>query len=442
MEGNRFLIRKEFFGSVIYDRKEYKYLFADNLITNILIHKGEKNDEKINSSSHKDIVSRLLNLGFLDEKGKIYYKFLDNKPLDNILSAPLQVYYDFTDMCFLNCRHCYMKGNMSEENELTIEEIEKLSQMLKLYGVFKISLGGGEPLYHPNWFEIISLFREKDIDVSLSTNGLLLGNIRTIDKLNRLGLRTITISCEGGRKESFDYIRGKGTFEKLNTAMQIFKKYYKRRYAMRVTITSYTTREIKDIIDLAVNFGCYAVKFKYLQMLGNASMNKDLLPSKTEYNKAIDLALTYGKGKNIKIAVPRHYTKDMETKQVVNEYNAITVNSKFPINWGFHCSGGTIGIYITQHGFCTPCVSLGKAFWSGNVKYDDLLDVWENGKGFRIMRGLHGSEPCLSCKYLNFCKSGCRARALHLLGSLQAPDPYCPLVDETAYIKYSQNRKE
>ena len=207
------------------------------------------------------------------------------------------------------------------------------------------------------------------------------------------------------------------------------QKYYKYRYSLRVTITSYTANEIKEIIDLAKNFGFHSVKFKYLQLYGNANNHSDLLPSKEKYNEAIDIALEYGEKKNIKIAVPRHYAVKRGKENVVNDYDHITENDLFPVKWGFQCSGGSIGLYVTQYGYITPCVSLGNKFWSGNIRWDNLLDVWENGKGFCIMRNLKGNEPCLSCEHLNFCKGGCRVRALQLTQSLQQPDPYCSLVE-------------
>ena len=39
-------------------------------------------------------------------------------------------------------------------------------------------------------------------------------------------------------------------------------------------------------------------------------------------------------------------------------------------------------------------------------------------------------EPCRSCRLRDTCMGGCYARSLLFKGSLDPPDPYCPLVSD------------
>jgi radical SAM protein with 4Fe4S-binding SPASM domain len=426
----RYIVRKEYFGGVAYDREAYKYYMCDETTMYLLDKCQTVTDLKALPQKYRQLAQELEDKRFYLCNGERSFRFVSTVSEEGLLSAPLQVYYDFTTKCFLRCRHCYNEPQSHGDLELKLSQIKRLATMLKESHVFKISLGGGEPLYDPRWHSILKSFRDNNLDVSLSTNGLLLGDVEVIKRLNSLELRTISISCDGGTQEEYDYIRGKGSFEALCNAMEVFKRHYKRRYALRVTLTTSTVNSIERIIDLGERWGCTSVKFKYLQQQGRAVKYNDLVPTKLDYNNAIDKALIYGASKVLKVAVPRHYSRLMHQKNTVNDYDFISTSGECPIKWGFGCSGGKIGIYITPSGYYTPCLSFGRNFWSGNVRTDHILDAWRNGKGFRSVRNLSALGVCTECEYLDYCKGGCRIRALAVYGSLRYPDPFCPLVPD------------
>ena len=86
------------------------------------------------------------------------------------------------------------------------------------------------------------------------------------------------------------------------------------------------------------------------------------------------------------------------------------------------CGVGTIR--VTPRGTTQPCV-----YWAG--KGAALEGLLETGAGivdsepFRAARSLPAA--CEPCEFRDACRGGCAGRR-RLLGALDAPDPYCPVV--------------
>jgi radical SAM protein with 4Fe4S-binding SPASM domain len=86
------------------------------------------------------------------------------------------------------------------------------------------------------------------------------------------------------------------------------------------------------------------------------------------------------------------------------------------------CGVGTIR--VTPRGTTQPCV-----YWPGHgAALDELLE--EGGaiiesEPFRAARSL--PEACKPCEFRDSCRGGCAGRR-RLLGALDKPDPYCPVI--------------
>jgi len=108
------------------------------------------------------------------------YNLLNSK----IKSMELAITYN----CNFRCPGCYA-ADLKESVLLTKEQILTI---VKKYKPAHINITGGEPLLHPELFEIIKSI-PKNIIVSMVTNGSLL-SFNKINKLIEAGLNTIQIS--------------------------------------------------------------------------------------------------------------------------------------------------------------------------------------------------------------------------------------------------------
>ena len=78
---------------------------------------------------------------------------------------------------------------------------------------------------------------------------------------------------------------------------------------------------------------------------------------------------------------------------------------------------------ISLSGDVNPCSFLGPSYAAANLRGASLAEIWHESQGFRAIRALPGGGD-------NTFHGGCRARALVLSGSINAPDPWIIERDE------------
>lgn len=88
-------------------------------------------------------------------------------------------------------------------------------------GTFFICLGDGEPLTRPDLLDILEYGKNKQLAVSVVSNGLLLTK-EYIDQLNSKNLDTFWISLDG-LERNHELLRGKGTYSKALKALELLR---------------------------------------------------------------------------------------------------------------------------------------------------------------------------------------------------------------------------
>jgi len=107
-----------------------------------------------------------------------------------------------TDRCNFRCVYCMPKEIYDADHEflpradlLTFEEITRVARIFVANGVTKLRLTGGEPLLRRNVERLVEMLAKLgDIDLTLTTNGTLLG--RKARDLRDAGLRRVTVSLD------------------------------------------------------------------------------------------------------------------------------------------------------------------------------------------------------------------------------------------------------
>lgn len=219
---DKLVLKKEFFGGILYDRKYKENLCIDKDtyqilemldLTNLEYTKNiDYIKENIEESDALEIFRELIENGIISlnvEKCK-----QDNIP-ENYLSAPFRVFYDITYKCNLRCKHCFTSSGIQKEDELTTDEKIKLVEQLLKLGVERVSIAGGEPFASEDLYKFIEKCNEKDIDVSISTNATLFTN-DVIDKINKLKIKNITVSFDGRYRKKYGFYKGKWYISKNN----------------------------------------------------------------------------------------------------------------------------------------------------------------------------------------------------------------------------------
>jgi len=114
-----------------------------------------------------------------------------------------------TDRCNLRCVYCMPPSGihqMSHDDILTYEEIYTVAQAAAELGISKVRITGGEPLVRSGLPELIRMLARIDTidDISLTTNGILLGNYAA--ELKQAGLRRVNVSLDTLKPDRFKRI--------------------------------------------------------------------------------------------------------------------------------------------------------------------------------------------------------------------------------------------
>lgn len=111
--------------------------------------------------------------------------------------------------CCLRCRMCLM-WNVKEDRILLDKKILKLlagQLAVVMEGQKEVVLSGGEPLLHPQIFDIVKIFAKRKLKVGMASNGVLIDKGKA-KKLVAAGLKNIQLSLDSFNKETHDFLRG------------------------------------------------------------------------------------------------------------------------------------------------------------------------------------------------------------------------------------------
>jgi radical SAM protein with 4Fe4S-binding SPASM domain len=344
-------------------------------------------------------------------------------------SAPTSVKLLLTRECNLNCFYCGADQFKKNENEpeLTTNEWIDVLRRLKEIRVFTIDFSGGEIFLRDDVFEILETAVEcRFPKITITTNGTLI-DPAAAGKLESLNLKDIAVSLDG-EKGSNDQIRGEGAF---TGTVEGIGNLIGRGIDPNILFTPLKSnyKRLADMVDVLYPLGVRRISFNILHPTGRCrKIYKDVM---------LDFFVDIGDFKKI-IKIIREKYIDLKIDDHLMGYNS------FPAMYREYksssnlkntkklkpCSAGHSTCNITSAGWVIPCSEFFD-FKGGNIREQDILDIWMNSQNFERIRRLSDISIdqipyCKNCDYNIFCNSGCRADAYAVYGDLLAPDPFCP----------------
>jgi len=123
-----------------------------------------------------------------------------------------------TDRCNFRCTYCMPAEGLvwlPKPEILSFEEITRLVGVFTSLGVRSLKLTGGEPTVRTDLTVLVRMLREQnpDIDMSLTTNGLLLDRMSV--KLAEAGLDRVTVSCDSLLRHRFAEMTRRDALERV-----------------------------------------------------------------------------------------------------------------------------------------------------------------------------------------------------------------------------------
>ena len=175
---------------------------------------------------------------------------------------------DVTSRCNLRCAHCYNESGGAGADDLTSEELIKIAGEMTAFSPEGVCLCGGEPLLSEGLFEVMDVLREKQVQISMVTNGLLVTPVKAA-ALKAHGLTAIQISLDGAFSWQHDSLRGSaGAFNKGVAAIRNLKEAGIDQVCVALIPNRLNYRTIDVFFQLCVSLGVTLLRFMPFMPVG------------------------------------------------------------------------------------------------------------------------------------------------------------------------------
>ena len=282
----------------------------------------------------------------------------------------LSVLIELTYRCNLDCFFCYNDLNLRGE-PLSRQEYFDLLEELRDLEVFHLTLSGGEPLAHPDFFLLGARARELGFVVRIKSNGhALRGDLarRVRDEIDPF---LIEISLHGATAATHDrQTRVPGSFERL-LANLAGLRVLGLRVKLNSTLTLWNEGEIEALYALADALGL------------PLQIDSDVTPRDDGDREPLQVSPSReGMQRLFRIQAARGRTAGSPSG--VEEIRG--TDRDLPIPAGKHCGAGSAGLAIDPYGNVYPCVQWRRPV--GNLHERTLRDIWRGSAGLAEVRDL------------------------------------------------------
>lgn len=187
-----------------------------------------------------------------------------------------------TEHCNLRCTYCMPAEGIAltpRAHLMTAEEIVTIAKTFIKLGVTKIRLTGGEPLVRKDAKIIIEQLGKLDVELTLTTNGILVHEF--IDTFKEAGITTLNVSIDSLKKDKFNQITRRNYFEKLIENLDLLEVNGFKVKLNVVVIKGFNDNEIIDFIELTKERNIQIRFIEFMPFDGN-QWNKEKLVSYAE----------------------------------------------------------------------------------------------------------------------------------------------------------------
>jgi radical SAM protein with 4Fe4S-binding SPASM domain len=293
-----------------------------------------------------------------------------------------------TNNCDLDCPHCYRP--QGKIYNLTLQDVKTICENLE---VGSVGLGTGENGMNPDYFKIIEYFRDKEIPVTLASNGYTVET--TPDEILKT-FRDVEFSIDFPSEEEQDNFRGKGNWKRILTNMKKCRN-LGLDVSILAVLMNLNYNKLGELARFAASLDC-----NFRVNVFQPVQNKGFIPTYDQYWEAFNILFQESAVVSC-------------TEPLVNTFSGLNTIQGSP------CARRSIRVTPLKQ--VLPCV-----YWpENNIGIEDLLKlkekVWE-APPFQNVKKV--PEACKTCQHLENCQGGCRSRNL-LLGKDNEPDLYCPV---------------
>ena len=295
---------------------------------------------------------------------------------------PLFLTLDLTHKCNLRCKHCYADAGKPLEKELTtsdwIKIIDEFSEQSKNA---EITLTGGEPTIHPDFWEIVKHIKNNHHRLVVFTNGTTIESTDYAKRLSSLA-DVIQLSLDGLLPKTNDSLRGNNVWNRVN---KLFQSIYNEQVQIRLSICV-TPLNKSEISENIINFMCKIDPMKKIGVIFSPTLSS-------------------GRNSDGEYTLDYPEVQDMIGKQLLKLWKAGWRRpNTFQQNVRFQRCGIGGTIVVGPNGDLHACTF---APPTGNILESELFQ-WHNNELEELKRFSVDTHPiCSSCDLRYICRGGC-----------------------------------
>jgi radical SAM protein len=346
--------------------------------------------------------------------------------------APFTIAWEVTRACAYACVHCRADAmHTPDPNELNHEEALRLIDRLADFGSPILIFTGGDPMMRRDLYELISYATQKGLRCSLTPTATALPTTARLEKARDAGIRRIALSLDAPRPEIHDNFRQvKGSWQRT---MDILHRAQSVGISVQVntTVARHNVDILEEMIPFLQEVGAVQWSLFFLVPTGRAQVESMI--SAEEHERVFHWLYDLSKNAPFDIkstAAPMYRRVAIERKRAEQ-------GADKPVTFqgaGFQYADGlnrpTRGVndgngflFISHVGDIQPSGFL--PITAGNVRTDDVIDVYRNSSLFTDLRNpdlIKGR--CGVCEFRDVC-GGQRGRAYGMTGDYLESDPAC-----------------
>lgn len=345
--------------------------------------------------------------------------------------APFIVIWEMTRACALACVHCRAEAIPHRHpDELTTGEAEQLIDRIAAFEPRKplFVLTGGDPLRRRDVAHLVAHGVGRGLSVALTPSGTAAVTRARLEEVRNAGLARLAVSLDGSTAEKHDAfrrVRGSHRF-----TMRIIEDARDLGLPLQIntTVSRQTVADLPAIAKAVEAAGIVLWALFFLIPVGRATAEQGLAAGEIEdvLTWAADLQGSVPFG--IKTTEAPHYHRVLAQRLgIVPQPAPVAPSGRSPVGRaGRAVTDGNGFLFVDHLGAICPSGFL--PLTAGNVRSDDLVDVYRNHPLFRSLRDPDRLEGrCGRCEFRHTC-GGSRARAHAATGNPLAEDPGCAYV--------------
>ena len=199
-----------------------------------------------------------------------------------------------TEHCNLRCSYCMPEEGISltpKSHLMTSDEILFIAKTFVAVGITKIRLTGGEPLVRKDAKKIILDLGKLGVDLTITTNGILVPNF--IPTFKTAGIQTVNISIDSLQKAKFNQITRRNYFDEVMKNIDLLLHEGFRVKLNVVLIKDINDNEIIDFIRLTKDKNIQVRFIEFMPFSGN-KWDKSKLVSYAEMMDVLQTEFAFG----------------------------------------------------------------------------------------------------------------------------------------------------